>query len=239
MKTRKYFYILAASFALLLISHTRSSATTIDFTNITGGPVGTLQIGGVTISSGASGTVTSTPATVTGQGLGSSTIGQTWSVDRVQTLNDYTREALQMTVNGAFQSFSLTPYFTVLGANQSDFLPFDISLTGNTFPTIFLTQTSAVTDIFSFDGLNAPSTMELGLIADFGNPAVVSYLQQHPNATAQFGFTIDAVTFAPGANVADGGATAGWMLTVACSVLILCERFRKQRSQLLAVSIAH
>ena len=210
---------------LVIWSGSSGFANTIDFTTATIGPTGTLQFGGATVTTGNDVGVVSLPAMVTGVGLGSGTIGSPGTVDRIQTLSGVVRESLSITVPGIIDSITVVPFFTVTGPNDSVFIPFDISLP---IPSGFLpvNDTAPRTIVFP-QPVFAFSTVDLGLIQDFPL-ALEAYLQEHPTATLDFGFTVTSLTFSPTAAVPDPAST---LAELGCSFLLLgtVRRFWSRR----------
>jgi hypothetical protein len=186
-------------------------AITVFFGDADRGPDSSLQIGGVLISGQHQlGGLAGQPVTLTGLGLGSSAMGPNGTIDRRQTYysgngNSYSavRESLSLAVDGRINSISITPYFSIMGSSESLWLPFDISY----YPhgTVENTQLLYVQSLpglmtFYFEGNFCPTSIDLGLAADYGNvPNFYSYLEGHsfPDITFEFGYTIQSIDYTP------------------------------------------
>lgn len=201
MKTKSLAVSLSLLGLTILFSRARALAEIVDFTDMDRGPSTTLQVNGVTISPGTfPNDVGSMPATVSGIGLGSATIGAFGTVDRIQDITGYMRESLQLSVSGSLNSISITPYFEVVGSKEPIFLSFDISyylgslgMGGPTYNTI--SSSSPIVLNLAFTG--PFDRFHIGLQSDFGNPAIQVYLSEHPGATVQFGFAITSLDYTP------------------------------------------
>jgi hypothetical protein len=201
MKTKSLAFSLSLLALLILFPGAHAVAVTIDFTDMNRGPSDPLQIDGVTISGGTyfGLDVGSVPATALGVGLGSATIGSPGTVDRIQTEGSpYLRESLSLTVAGSINSVTITPYFSIIGSNETIFLPFDVSVYfAGTNPTAPYHTVSSDNPISFGPFGSISSTLEIGLQSDFGNIPVILYLHEHPGATAQFGFSIGSLDYTP------------------------------------------
>jgi hypothetical protein len=191
---------LAVSLFLIVFSGVNALAVIVDFTDMDRGPSNSLQIGDVTISGGSYFIfdVGSMPATVSGTGLGSATIGAFGTVDRIENITGYMRESLRLSVSGSLNSITITPYFEVVGSKDDIFLPFDISyyLGSNPVGTTYRTIMSSSSIVLNFPFMEAGS-VSIGLQSGFGNPEVGLYLAQHPGATVEFGFAITSLDYTP------------------------------------------
>jgi hypothetical protein len=188
--------------AILIFSAANALAVTVDFTDMDRGPSETLQIDGVTISKGTyfDPDVGSMPATASGIGLGSGTIGSLGTVDRIQDITGYMRESLSLKVSGSINSVSITPYFSVVGSKEDIFLPFDLSYVIGPLTTggpTYVTLSDSSPFVLNLSFVGPYDRLQIGLQSDFGNPAVQIYLSQHPDATVQFGFTITSLNYTP------------------------------------------
>lgn len=183
------------AWALLAVLPISVDADTVIFSDLDRAPSPVLQVGGIVISSGSKG-AGGIPTTVAGIGLGSAVLAPSGTLDRLQN-NAAMAESLLLSassIGGSITSIIVTPYFSIAGS-PGIFLVFDISIqqSGSVFTT-YANATSASPMTILIGGSSA---VELGLQADFGNFAVQEYLQTHPGAVLQFGYTINSLTYAP------------------------------------------
>lgn len=205
-----------------------SFGVTIDFTDLDRAPSDVLQIGGVTISAGPTQALKPTglgslPCTAQGVGLGSSTIGDGGMIDRIQREDaPFVREALSLSVDGHMESIVITPFFRIVDSTDPIFIAFDGSISGvsreNGGFFSYLALTSPATITIPARGSNS---IEMGLVADFGNEAINYYIYTHPGSVAQFGYSINSLTYTPNASVADTGASTLPLLLCGCAALFV------------------
>ena len=221
---------------------TELQAITITFGGADRQPSDPLQIGGdITVSSYGGGV----PATELGKGLGSALVGPIGSVDRIMHFaagslvpDSDTMEGLHLDVDGTINSFTIVPYFSILGGGGSVTLPFEILYYGYepggpNFELVDPSGSNPLTFGFSPNYPYRISHLDIAPAADMEQP-FSSYRRDHLlEETYQFGFTITSLDYTPNV-VPDSGVSIG-LFGLALAGLWGIKRLQSGRSVMLKI----
>ncbi|MDD5203954.1 MAG: PEP-CTERM sorting domain-containing protein [Desulfobacterales bacterium] len=216
-------------------------ATIVNFGNYDLGPSDPLVIEGVTITPLIVGK--GRPATVGGMGLGSDWIGSPGRLDRFSHYGagqngGYTtqKEGINLKVDGVLNSFTISPYFSVLEGYDMQF-PIELTYLGGGYNGGFREHLWDAIDpavsTYTYDlrwqsGLKMePVDNTYILLASYWDEMMWAwedlYLNGYPEVSFQYGFTITSVDYTPVQSVPEPGT-----LILVFSGLIGCAAFRRR-----------
>lgn len=218
--TNSVFSCLVCGFILSMFIGAKACAVNVYFGDMDRAPTSQLQIGGITISSTGHGL----PSTVAGLGLGAAGIGSSGTLD--MTNYNWNGESLVLSVNGTINSFTIVPYFTDFTNPDQEFTPFEMGyyMIGLDRGYQILTNSDPVT-ITPYPG---NSQVEVDLYADFGQYMFFAdYLQQHPNAQLDFGYTIQSLDYTPSSIPVPEPSSFKFALLGMIAAWLCCSRKKK------------
>jgi hypothetical protein len=199
-----------------------AQSDTVYFGESTQGPAQNLSVGDVYISGASSWNPAGEVANVSGVGLGATSIGSAGSVDRIVEFGSPfsveldLQEGLTLSVPGRINSITLAPHFSWVGSSTSVELPFQVMLVPLAYASNAVNPGPLQPDWLWMNPTYPASTSYTGIfasgeyssfsisLASSGSGAepgslFYSYLESQgfPEATFEFGVTIQAIDFTP------------------------------------------